>query len=71
MTIPVVLDLHVTGVVGDLVPSPRIFLAGGPEAPASPWERFLLEALVFSDGGSFFVFGAVEEAGVEPGPEAG
>lgn len=30
MTVAAVLDLHVTGVVGDLVPSPRIFLAGGP-----------------------------------------
>lgn len=40
ISIPVELGLHVTGVVGDLVPSPRIFLAGG--TPGSLDLRFLL-----------------------------
>lgn len=39
MTIPVELDFQVTGVVGDRVPSPRIFLTGG--TLASSLDRFL------------------------------
>ena len=41
MTIPVVLDLQVTGLLGDLVPSPRIFLAGGALASSPPLFLFV------------------------------
>lgn len=56
ITIPVELDFQVTGVEGDLVPSPRIFLAGGPLA--SSQVRFLLVPVTCLASGVFSAFGS-------------
>lgn len=62
ITIPAELDLQVTGVVGDLVPSPRIFLAGGPLA--SLLVRFLLIPVTCLPSEVFSGFGSVSRVGI-------
>lgn len=74
ITIPVELDFQVTGVEGDLVPSPRIFLAGGPLA--SSQVRFLLVPVTCLASGVFSAFGSsswvgTSSAGVTTGTTGG
>lgn len=74
ITIPVELDFQVTGVSGDLVPSPKIFLAGGP--PASTRLRFLFPPGVTLALGETSGFGSdsrveADSAGVATGITGG